>query len=165
MSRIRSKKKQLEQDNQSTIKLLKNGRTFAGKQSQHIAIRYFWIVDRLKKEQVEIEYCPTGIMLGDFFTKPLQGSLFKKMQDVVMDLQPITILKTEKELKRKILSDQDAYAEFSNDFKNWINSKVPSPLLNRDKERVEKDNLKVNFANDYIQSKDRRKIRENEQII
>jgi len=47
---------------------------------------------------VGIEYCPTGIMLRDFFTKPLQGSLFRKMWDVVMGLQPITILKTEEEL-------------------------------------------------------------------
>ena len=107
-------------------------------------------MDRRKKEQVEIEYCPTNIMLGDFFTKPLQGSLFKKMQDVVMDLQPITILKTEEELKRKILSDEDAYAKFSNDLKNWINSKVPSPLLNRNKESVKKDNRKVNFLNDCV---------------
>ena len=86
------------QDNQSTIKLLRNGRNSAGKQSRHIAIRYFWIVDRLKKEQMEIEYCPTGMMLGDFVTKPFQGSLFRKIQDAFMGLQSITILKSEEEL-------------------------------------------------------------------
>ena len=89
------------QDNQSTMKLLKNGRTLAGKQLRYNGIRYFWVVDRLEKELVEIEYCPTGMMLVDFFTKPLQRSLFRKMRDVVMGLQPITILKTEYELKEK----------------------------------------------------------------
>jgi len=38
------------------------------------------------------------MMLGDFFTKSLQGSLFRKMQDVVLGAAPITILKTEEEL-------------------------------------------------------------------
>ena len=107
------KKKQLMQDNQSTIKLLRNGRNSAGKQSRHIAIRYFWIVDRLKKEQMEIEYGPPGMMLGDFFTKPLQGSLFRKMQDAVMGLQPITILKSEEELNEEKSSIEDVSEESS----------------------------------------------------
>ena len=101
------------QDNQITIKLLRNGRNSAGKQSLHIAIRYFWIVDRLKKEQMDIEYCPTGMMLGDFFTKSLQGSLFRKMQDVVMGLQPITTLKTEEELNEEKSSIKDVSEESS----------------------------------------------------
>ena len=37
-------------------------------------------------------------MLADFFTKPLQCTLFRKMRDVMMGIQPITILKTEDEL-------------------------------------------------------------------
>ena len=36
------------------------------------------------------------------------------------------------------------------DLKNWINSKVTSPLLNRNKESVKKDNRKVNFLNDCV---------------
>ena len=62
-------------------------------------IRYFWIMDRLKKEKIEVGYCPTGRMLADFFTKPLQGFLFRKMRDVVQGLAPINSLKTEEELK------------------------------------------------------------------
>jgi len=109
-------------------------------------------VDRLKKEQVEIEYCPTGIMLGDFFTKPLQGSLFKKMRDVVMGLQPITILKTEEELNAKTSSEEDIHAELLEYLKGCINSdkRVLTPLLNRNKERVTKDNINVTFCNDCV---------------
>ena len=78
------KTKKLMQDNQSTIKLLKNGKKSAGKQSRHIDIRFFWTADRLKAHDIEVEYCPTECMLGDFFTKPLQGSLFRDMRDVIM---------------------------------------------------------------------------------
>ena len=33
-------------------------------------------------------YCPTGKMLADFFTKPLQGKLFKYLRNIVMGLAP-----------------------------------------------------------------------------
>ena len=70
------KRKILLKDNQSTVKLLKNGKSSAGKQLRHINIWYFWITNHVKQEKKGIEYCPTGTMLADFFTKPLQGSLF-----------------------------------------------------------------------------------------
>ena len=101
---------------------------------------------------MEIEYCPTGIMLGDFFTKPLQGSLFRKMRDVVMGLQPITILKTEEELNAETSSEEDVHAKLLEYLKSCINSdkRVLTPLLNRNKERVTKDNLNVTFCNDCV---------------
>ena len=30
----------------------------------------------MKNNELKIDYCPTGEMLGDFFTKPLQGSSY-----------------------------------------------------------------------------------------
>jgi hypothetical protein len=74
----------LEQDNESAIKLETNGRTSAGPKSRHINIRYFWIKDRATSEGIRIRHCPTLEMLGDFFTKPLQGGLFKKFRDVIL---------------------------------------------------------------------------------
>ena len=35
---------------------------------------------------MSIEYCPTKEMLRDFFTKPLQGSLFWKLRALIMNL-------------------------------------------------------------------------------
>ena len=101
---------------------------------------------------MEIEYCPTGIMLGDFFTKPLQGSLFRKMRDVVMGLQPITILKTEEELKAERSSKEDEQTKRLKFSKHRINSdtRALTPLLNRNKERVTKDNLNVTFCSDCV---------------
>ena len=72
------KKKTLLQDNQNTVKLLKNGKSSAGKQSRHINIRYFWITDRVKQEEIGIEYCPTGTMLADFFLQSHYKDLFSK---------------------------------------------------------------------------------------
>jgi hypothetical protein len=67
------------QDNQSAIRFEKNGRKSCGQNSRHIDIRYFFIKDRLEIENLEVKYCPTEQMLADFFTKPLQGSLFRKL--------------------------------------------------------------------------------------
>jgi hypothetical protein len=66
------------QDNQSAILLEHNGRASSGQRTpQHVNIRYFFVTDRVKKNELHIEYCPTGDMWGDFFSKPLQGSAFK----------------------------------------------------------------------------------------
>jgi hypothetical protein len=74
----------LEQDNESAIKLENNGRTSAGPKSRHINIRYFWLKDCLKSEDIEVRHCPTLQMLADFFTKPLQGNLFRRFRDIVL---------------------------------------------------------------------------------
>ena len=42
--------------------------------------------DRVKKGEVEVEYCPTELMLGDYFTKPLQGKPFKRFWNIIMGL-------------------------------------------------------------------------------
>jgi hypothetical protein len=82
-----------EQDNVSAIRIEKNGRASAGKQSSHIDIRYFFMKDRLKTDGIDIRHCPTEQMLADFFTKPLQGSLFRKFRGVLMGYNHIDSLK------------------------------------------------------------------------
>ena len=82
-----------EQDNESAIKLEKNGQMSAGAKSRHINIRYFWIKDRVQSEGITIRHCPTLEMLADFFTKPLQGHLFRRFRDVVLGHCPVTVLR------------------------------------------------------------------------
>ena len=74
----------LYQDNQSAIKIEKNGRNSCTGNSRHIAARYYWVKDMVDKGLVKIQYCPTELMLADFFTKPLQGNLFNIMSSYVM---------------------------------------------------------------------------------
>jgi hypothetical protein len=35
-----------------------------------------------------VEYCPTGDMVADFCTKPLQGSLFRRLRDMILNIKP-----------------------------------------------------------------------------
>lgn len=71
------------QDNLSTIKLVENGRSNS-ELTRHIAIGYFWVHDLIKRELITLKYCPTENMVADYFTKPLQGSLFLKLRNLVM---------------------------------------------------------------------------------
>lgn len=75
------------QDNKSAILLEKNGKASSGKRTRHINIRYFFVADRVANQEVTIEYCPTGIMRGDFFTKPLQGSQFRHFRDKILNMK------------------------------------------------------------------------------
>ena len=75
------------QDNQSSMQLEKNGRGSSSKRTRHINVRYFFVTDRIKSKEVNVECCPTGEMLGDFFTKPLQGSQFRKLRDAIMNIK------------------------------------------------------------------------------
>ena len=81
------------QDNQSAIRIEKNGRNSCTGNSRHIHIRYMFTKDRIEKGEFEIEYCPTEHMLADYFTKPLQGSLFHRFRDVIMGWKHISTLK------------------------------------------------------------------------
>jgi hypothetical protein len=76
----------LFQDNQSAILLEKNGRLSAGKRSRHLNIRYFFINDQKKKGNIDITFCPTDLMIGDYMTKPLHGSKFREFRKKIMNL-------------------------------------------------------------------------------
>ncbi|KAG7367148.1 hypothetical protein IV203_029818 [Nitzschia inconspicua] len=72
--------------------IVPNRRASAGQKSLHINIRHFFITDRVKTEGLNIVHCPTEEMLADFFTKPLQGTLFRKFRDVILGHKPLSSL-------------------------------------------------------------------------
>ena len=74
----------LLQDNQSSILLERNGKASSGKRTRHINIRYFFITNRVNMKEVETKWCPTKEMVADFMTKPLQGSHFRRLCDLIM---------------------------------------------------------------------------------
>ena len=55
------------------MRLERNGRHSCGQKSPLNNIWYFLIKDSIKSGNIDLQYCPTAIMLADFFTKPLQG--------------------------------------------------------------------------------------------
>lgn len=76
----------VNQDNQSTILLLRNGRASSTKRTKHIHARYFYIKDKIDKDEIEIQYCPTEKMWADVNTKPLQGRSFRIMRSHLMNI-------------------------------------------------------------------------------
>jgi hypothetical protein len=76
------------QDNKSAILLERNGKASSSKRTKHIHIRYFVVTDRINKQELNMEWCPTGDMIADFMTKPTQGALFRKFRDQIMGVIP-----------------------------------------------------------------------------
>jgi hypothetical protein len=72
------------QDNESAIKMEQNGKASCGQRSRHIDIRYFFMTDHSRRRHINITHCRTENMLADFFTKPLQGALFRKFRSVLL---------------------------------------------------------------------------------
>ena len=73
---INIKKVVLMQDNTSAILLGHNGQRSSTKRTKHIDIWYFYIKEMVDSKNVVIEYCPTEMMMADYFAKLLQGNLF-----------------------------------------------------------------------------------------
>ena len=107
----------LAEDNESTIKMSKNGKSSCTSNSKHISIKYFWVTDRIKNGNITIVHCPTKQMIADYFTKPLQGALFHMFRKVIMGWDHVSTVyvgyatpkerveKREKEPKREQMED------------------------------------------------------------
>ena len=98
------------QDNESSMKLEKNGKRSSSKRTRHIAIRYYFITDRVSRGEISIEYCPTEDMVGDYHTKSLQGSPFRRFRNTIMGIKEEDIAQYNtdarqmlKEMKEKLL--------------------------------------------------------------
>ena len=84
----------LYQDNESAIRMAKNGRNSCTGNSRHVHIRYFFVKDRVDKGEVSIHYTSTHSMLADYFTKSLQGKSFHQYKEVLMGWKHINTLKS-----------------------------------------------------------------------
>ena len=74
----------LSQDNTSAIRMENFGKQSCTKRTSHISIIYFYITDKVKSGEVEVVYYPSSELVADYLTKPLQGSLFRKMRNSLM---------------------------------------------------------------------------------
>ena len=72
------------EDNQSAIKLAENGRSNSSR-TRHIAVRYFFIHDRMNSGEIAIEYLHTSQMVADILTKPMQGSQFLRLRQLLLN--------------------------------------------------------------------------------
>jgi len=72
------------QDNKSTIALANKGGSTSAR-SRHINIRFFFIKDRIAAGEIELKYKPTAEMIADILTKPLQGTLFRRLRNILLN--------------------------------------------------------------------------------
>jgi hypothetical protein len=72
------------QDNQSCIAMIKNGKSNSDR-TKHIAVRFFFVADRVNSGEIDIQYLQTGDMIADILTKPLQGKLFERLRDKLLN--------------------------------------------------------------------------------
>jgi len=63
----------LKIDNQSALKMIKNG---CEKRSKHIDVRFKFINEKVNENNIELLYCPTEQQVADLFTKPLNTNKF-----------------------------------------------------------------------------------------
>ena len=73
----------IHQDNTSTILSTANG-SGASNRTRHVNIRYFWTTQYIDDGTVTVEYTPTGEMIADILTKPLQGELFRRLRALLL---------------------------------------------------------------------------------
>ena len=66
----------------STMALIKRGRPNA-EGSRHIAIRQFWLKERVQIQEVVLEHLATEKMIANLLTKPLQGSQFVSEREML----------------------------------------------------------------------------------
>ena len=69
--------------------MMKNGRNSCTGNSRHINVMYFFVKDRIDKGELKVMFCPTHIMLADYYTKPLLGSCFRDLRSVIMGYKSI----------------------------------------------------------------------------
>jgi hypothetical protein len=72
------------------MKLEINGKKSPGKRTRHFNIKYFFITDLIKRQEVKVEYCPTESMLADYMTKPQIGIKFDKFRKDIINLKNST---------------------------------------------------------------------------
>jgi hypothetical protein len=95
----------VHQDNKSAILLETNGKKTSSKRTRAINIRYFFIADQVKKGNVEIRYCPTNMMIGDFFTKPLHGKNFEYFRDLILGKKSVSSMAID---AKRVLTDENS---------------------------------------------------------
>lgn len=74
------------QDNKSTIILAERGKNHSPR-TKHIAVRYFFIKDRIEQGDIALEYLPTAKMIADLLTKPLQGEQFRTLCAALLGME------------------------------------------------------------------------------
>jgi hypothetical protein len=70
------------QDNLSTMALMKRGGP-GSERTRHIAIRHFWLAEKVENKEVVIQHLSTVDMCANALTKPVQGAQFVRERQLL----------------------------------------------------------------------------------
>ena len=76
------------EDNTAAIQMMKRGRGCSEK-TRHIKIQSFFLGDRMANGDINLQHLSTNEMIADFLTKPLQGKLFFKLRDLLLNWRAV----------------------------------------------------------------------------
>lgn len=68
--------------------LKKNWLLLTGKGSNHINVYYLFVVDKIKKKEVKLVFCPTKKILANYQSKQVHGRLFYDHRNTILGIQP-----------------------------------------------------------------------------
>jgi hypothetical protein len=68
---------EIYQDNVSCMALINKGKS-SSERTRHMSIRYFWVSEKIKKDEIKLTHMRTENMFANILTKPLQGSQFDR---------------------------------------------------------------------------------------
>ena len=72
------------EDNKALIQIIRRGSVSSGN-TKHISQKYYYSKDLIENKIIKLRYCPSSLMVADILTKPLNGVLFKKLRDRLMN--------------------------------------------------------------------------------
>ena len=75
----------IKEDNIATITLANKG-VSTSERTRHIGVRYFFIKDRIDAKEIVMEHLSTRDMIADLLTKALQGELFRKLRELLLNV-------------------------------------------------------------------------------
>ena len=58
--------------------------------TRHIKIHHYFVKQYLDNGEFTLNYCPTEDMIADILTKPLQGSQFIKLRNILLGYELTT---------------------------------------------------------------------------
>ena len=71
----------LKCDNTSSMKLAFN--PVFHKRTKHIMVKFQYLVEQLKANEITLEYVKSALNLADFFTKSLSIKVFRNLRDLI----------------------------------------------------------------------------------
>jgi hypothetical protein len=81
---IKQKSVEIEQDNQSTMRLIEKGPSSTGR-TKWLNIKHFWVSEHLQNGDIKLRYVPSLELLADGLTKPLGKKAFLQWRSRILN--------------------------------------------------------------------------------